>query len=113
MELAGAQCFVSAQVLNTTTCHPDEVQLLRQEIVALRAQIAWLKQKLFGGGKSESLDQAQLRLKLTELEQLAAKVERPVERITYERTKGVKAPRLMPGETFVSMLSHLFGGGDA
>lgn len=103
MELAGAQCFVSAQVLNTTTCHPDEVQLLRQEIVALRAQIAWLKQKLFGGGKSESLDQAQLRLKLTELEQLAAKVERPVETITYERTKGVKAPRPMPAETFAHL----------
>jgi hypothetical protein len=52
--------------LSATTSNLDEVQLLRQENAALRAQIAWLKQKLFGGGKSETLDQAQLRLKLAE-----------------------------------------------
>ena len=69
----------------------------------LRAQIAWLKQKLFGGGKSESLDQAQLRLKLAELEQLAEKKERSVETITYERTKGAKEPRPLPAETFARL----------
>lgn len=103
MELAGARRFVSEQSLDTTTFSPEEVQLLRQENVVLRAQIAWLKQKLFGGGKSESLDQAQLRLKLAELEQLAVKIERPVETITYERTKGAKAPRPVPAETFARL----------
>jgi hypothetical protein len=32
------------------------VEALRQENAALRLQIAWLKQKLVGGGKNESLD---------------------------------------------------------
>ena len=103
MELAGALRFVSAQSLDTTTFNPEEVQLLRQENAVLRAQIAWLKQKLFVGGKSESLDQAQLRLKLAELEQLAEKKERSVETITYERTKGAKEPRPLPAETFARL----------
>jgi hypothetical protein len=45
----------------------DEVELLREENAVLRAQIAWLKQQLFGPGKSEKLDRAQLLLKLSEL----------------------------------------------
>ena len=42
----------------------DEVTLLREENAVLRTQIAWLKQKLFGGGQSETLDRAQLPLQL-------------------------------------------------
>ena len=45
----------------------DEVQALREENAALRAQVAWLKQKLFGPGKSETLDRAQVLLQLGEL----------------------------------------------
>lgn len=89
--------------MKVTTSSLEEVQLLRQENAALRAQIAWLKQKLFGGGKSETLDQAQLRLKLAELEQLAAKAEQSVETITYERSKEPKKPRALPGETFAHL----------
>ncbi len=56
----------------------------------MRAQIAWLKQKLFGPGKSETLDRAQLLLQIGELEKLAA-AERPTETITYERPTGAEA----------------------
>lgn len=40
------------------------------EIVVLRAQIEWFKKKMFGGGKSETLDRAQLMLALGALEKL-------------------------------------------
>jgi len=59
-----------------------EVQQLREENAALRAQIAWLKQRLFGPGKGETLDCAQLLLQIGELEKIAAAA-RPVETITY------------------------------
>ncbi len=85
------------------TLNPEEVELLRQENAALRAQIAWLQQQLFGGGKSEKLDQAQLRLQLAELEQRVAQAERPVQTITYERAAAPKEPRAIPAETFAHL----------
>jgi transposase len=80
----------------------DEVQLLREEIAHLRTQIAWLKQQLFGGGRSETLDRAQLLLALGELGKLAA-TERQVETVTYERAAGKGAPRTLPAETFAHL----------
>jgi transposase len=61
---------------------------LEQELSVLRAQIEWLKKQLFGGGKSEKLDKAQLLLKLGEFEKLNAKAQE-LQKITYER----RAPR--------------------
>ncbi len=81
----------------------DELEALRQENAALRAQIAWLKQKVFGGTKSEKLDQAQLRFHLEELEKMAVKGEELVERITYERTKSVQQPRAVPADAFARL----------
>jgi transposase len=89
-------------VLNATAIPLDEVQLLREEIAHLRTEIAWLKKQLFGPGKSETLDRAQLLLTLGELEELAA-AERPVETITYERAKGPAAPRPLPAENFAHL----------
>ena len=83
----------------------DEVQLLRQEVSVLRAQIEWLKKQLFGSGKSETQDRAQLLLKLAELEKLTAPAQ-PVETITYERTKGPREPRTLPAETFAHLPVH-------
>jgi transposase len=88
-------------VLSATAIPLDEVQLLREEIAHLRTQIAWLKKQLFGPGKSETLDRAQLLLTLGELEKLAA--ERPVDTITYERAKGPAAPRPLPAENFAHL----------
>ena len=85
-----------------TTQSLDEVHQLREENALLRTQIAWLKQQLFGPGKSETLDRAQLRLKLGELEQLAA-AQRPTETITYERTAGPAPKRTLPAESFAHL----------
>lgn len=87
----------------SATAPLDEMGLLRQEIVVLRAQVAWLKQQLFGGGKSESLDRAQLLLKLDELEKRAAAAERPVATITYERPAGPAPKRTLPAESFAHL----------
>lgn len=84
----------------SATASSKEVQLLREENAALRAQIAWLKQQVFGPGKSEKLHRAQLRFQLEALEQLVAKAEQRVETITYERAKPAKEPRSVPAETF-------------
>ncbi len=88
--------------MGATAISPDEVQLLREENAVLRRQIAWLKQKLFGGGQGEKLDRAQLLLTLGELEKLAAAA-RPVETITYERRKGPAEPRPLPAENFAHL----------
>jgi transposase len=80
----------------------DEVTLLKQEIAVLRAQIEWLKKQLFGSGKSETLDRAQLLLKLGELEKLAASVEAPKQTITYERPVS-REKRPLPAESFAHL----------
>jgi len=83
----------------------DEVQRLREENAALRAQIAWLKQRLFGPGRSETLDRAQLLLQLGELEKLAGRTaaERPAETITYQRAAGPAPKRTLPAESFAHL----------
>ncbi len=80
----------------------DEVALLKQEVAVLRAQIEWLKKQLFGGGKSEKLDRAQLLLKLGELEKLAASAETPKQTITYERPVR-REKRPLPAESFAHL----------
>lgn len=89
--------------MSATAISPDEVQLLREENAVLRRQIAWLKQKLFGGGQSEKLDRAQLLLTLGELEKLATAAERPKETISYERPAGPAPKRTLPAESFAHL----------
>ena len=88
--------------MSATVTTSDEVQLLREENAHLRTQIAWLKKQLFGPGKSETLDRAQLLLTLGELEKLAA-AKPLVETITYERAKGPAVPRPLPAENFAHL----------
>jgi hypothetical protein len=45
---------------------PDKVAAQAEELARLAAQIEWFKKQLFGGGKSETQDSAQLRSGLDE-----------------------------------------------
>lgn len=90
-------CVHRPHKMSVATC-TDEVRLLREENAVLRTQIEWLKKQLFGSGKGEKLDRAQLMLKLGELEKLE-EAARKIETITYERTKGTEK-RVSPAEAF-------------
>jgi transposase len=76
---------------------------LREENAALRAKIEWLRKELFGPGKSEKLDRAQLLLKLGELEKLAAAQQAPVQTVAYERSTAPREKRTLPGENFAHL----------
>jgi transposase len=94
--------FVSyARNVSATTPTPDEVQVLRHENAVLRAQVAWFKQRFYGGDKSEKLDAGQLGL--TGVDAVRAAVTERTETITYERSKGAKTPRPTPTETFAQV----------
>jgi len=73
------QLFAENQALQ------GKVASLEEKVVGLETQVAWLKKQLFGGGKGETLDRAQLLLALGQVEaQLRAAVPQTV---TYERSQ--------------------------
>jgi transposase len=88
--------------VNATAQLHAENLLLREELAALRAQIAWLKQKLFGSGQSEKLDRAQLALQLGELEKLLPRA-LPPQTVSYERAAGPAPKRTLPAESFAHL----------
>ena len=82
----------------------EENQILKQKVAELCAQIEWLKKQLFGGGKSEKLDRAQLLLKLGELEKLAAAPTPPRPVAAHERAAPApSAARTLPAESFAHL----------
>lgn len=93
---------MSAATVDPVQVLQKEIGLLREELAVRCAQIAWLKQKLFGSGQSEALDRAQLLLQLGELEKLV-NAPRPTETITYERASGPAPKRTLPAESFAHL----------
>lgn len=71
-------------------------------VVQLKAQIAWLKRKLFGGVKSEAADRTQLMLELGQLEARLAQLEAPKKKISYELPV-VREKRPLPAELFAKV----------
>lgn len=89
------QLFAENQALQGT------VATLQEQVVSLETQVAWLKKQLFGGGKGESLDRAQLLLALGQLEaQIKAVVP---QQVAYERAP---AKRRSPEEAFQHLPVH-------
>lgn len=89
------QLFAENQALQ------GKVASLQEKVAGLETQVAWLKKQLFGGGKGESLDRAQLLLALGQLEaQITAAKPQSV---TYERTP---AKRRTPEEAFQHLPVH-------
>lgn len=75
--------------------------MLRHENAVLRAQLAWYKKRMFGGGKGEKLDVAQLKLDGVEVAREA--VTECTETISYERTKKKPEARTTPAENFAHL----------
>ena len=89
------------QVLAENLTLQGKVASLQEKVVGLETQVAWLKKQLFGGGKGESLDRAQLLLALGQVEeQIRAAAPRVV---TYERAPAKRNP---PEERFGHLPVH-------
>lgn len=94
---------------------PEQAALLQKEVTELRgltvtlnatvaelkAQLALMKQRYFGGGQGETLDKAQLLLAIEQAR--SAEPVRPTETITYERSAGPAPKRTLPAETFAHL----------
>ena len=84
-------------VLEENRALKGRVESLGERVADLETQLAWFKKKVFGTGKNERQDQAQLMLVLGQLE--AKLAEAKTETVTYERKKS-GAPRQPTGEVF-------------
>ena len=78
----------------------QEIETFKDEVAVLRAQVGWLQKKLYGGGQSEKLDEAQLQLKLAELEKLKT---RSRVKVAYERKTPDPEKRKLPAENFANL----------
>src|SRR5271169_6775494 len=78
-----------------------ENETLKGEVAVLRAQIEWLQKQVFGGRKSEKLEDAQMVIKLGDLEKSAARLPGTKTVVTYERSAGKARPT--PAETFANL----------
>ena len=79
-----------------------EVSVLQAELAAVRAQLEWLRKKVFGGGQGERLDRAQLLLQLDALEKLVTPgAAKPQSIAAHERAPGQK--RTTPAEAFAHL----------
>jgi transposase len=77
----------------------EEIESLKSENLILRAQVEWLQKQVFGGRKSEKLEDAQLVLKLGQMEKTAARLPRTV--TSHERRAPKERP--MPAEAFAHL----------
>lgn len=76
---------------------------MHEEVARLKLQLDWLRKRLFGPGRGETLDRAQLLLQLEALEKIAARVPAPVQTVTYERAPPRPAARPGPAELFAKL----------
>jgi transposase len=81
-------------------CLRDKVAAQAEELARLTAQIEWFKKQMFGGGKSEKQDAAQLRLGLDEK---TAPAEPATQQITYERKSPKPAVKQVAAEHFANL----------
>lgn len=81
---------------------PAAFLALEGENIALRAQVEWLKKQVYGAGKSEKLDPAQLHIKLLDQQKLMATDPR-TEQISYERRRASQEKRPLREEVFAKL----------
>ncbi len=67
-------------------------------------QVSWLQKQLFGGGKGEKLDRAQLELKFTELQNLLEQAsDAQAKLVRYERREKAREKRPVAAEVFAHL----------
>jgi transposase len=76
---------------------------LKSTNALLKWQIEKLQKQVFGPGKSEKLDRAQLLFQLKELEAMAEKASRPAQTVSYERRAPAPEKRTAPAELFAKL----------
>ena len=76
---------------------------LKSANALLKWQIEKLQKQVFGPGKSEKLDRAQLLFQLKELEAMAEKASRPAQAVSYERRAPAPQKRPAPAELFAKL----------
>ena len=76
---------------------------LKSANALLKWQIEKLQKQIFGPGKSEKLDRAQLLFQLKELEAMAEKAARPAQAVSYERRAPAPEKRATPAELFAKL----------
>jgi transposase len=76
---------------------------LKNTNALLKWQIEKLQRRVFGPGRSEKLDRAQLLFQLKELEALAEKAARPAQAVSYERRVPAPEKRSAPAELFAKL----------
>ena len=84
-------------ILEENQALKGKVSSLTEEVANLKAELAIFRKQIFGSGKNEKQDKAQLLLTLGQLEARIAEVE--TERVSYERRKP-GAARQPPAEIF-------------
>lgn len=80
-----------------------QLEEARTQLLLLQQQIDWLRQKLFGNGKGETLERAQMLLQLEGLEAVKASLQSATTRVSYERTAAKKPVRTLPAERFAHL----------
>lgn len=80
-----------------------ELEQARAQLLLCDQMIDWLRQKLFGNGKSESIDRAQMLLQLKELEAAKVLAQIPPSRVSYERPAIRKSAREPSAERFAHL----------
>ncbi len=80
---------------------------LSERVAVLTTRIAWLQKQLFGAGKGEKLDRAQLELKFEELKNLLEQAtDAQAKLVQYERREKAREKRALPAETFAHLPVH-------
>lgn len=80
----------------------EQITSRDERIADLKAQVAWLKKMLYGPGKSEKMDRAQLLLQLGDVTTaIDRELSRETVKVQYERPVGRSRP--LPAETFQNL----------
>lgn len=77
---------------------------LSERVAHLMTQVAWLQKQLFGAGKGEKLDRAQLEMKFEELKNLLEQAsDAEAKLVQYERRAKAREKRPVPAEVFAHL----------